>query len=1010
MKFKPTLQAMLLVGLMCGSYVPTYADDTTTSAVYDFSGFNDTKLMELFYNAYQDGRKYPTAAEFAAAGIQQSDIAFIRSHVRNKGILSRANRLVSDTYEKRDLWMNIPMDAGKATDVGQPNKTFHSDVFSMWNYTNIFGAWNHGVFSAPSAWTDAAHKNGSAMYSGIKFFDTTGGRGEGATGWMDFITETNDDGSYKYVEPMINCLMYFGFDGINYNWEDSGYSDEDIVGFHKALYASAKKHGFNDFHCGIYTSSSGLSSYEADALFGSKEGRTHDLMLNYSGGDFSYNLASSARQAETAMGTTEGLYAGLWFVSLNRRWTALNADADSKKVSLCMWGEHAQSRLWSYNSGADTYEAQDNYQYLLERFMSGGNRNPLNRPAISNTGNEWEASGDTKPLQTFAGMASWIPERSAIHGDLPFETYFNLGNGDRYAYKGKKTAGSWYNMSNQDYVPTYRWLVVNAGTQTVSTDIDPSFTHNDQYMGGTSLLLQGKATSTGTDIVLYKTELNVSAGDPFVKVAVKNGKEGTNPSNLYVILQKANGTWVETPVGDINGNTWNEKKVSVSGLSQSDVITQIGLRVKGSDDAYKLYVGQLQVNDGVKVNPATVKDVNVEVKDETKSSMSAKIYWNVNATAQKRADWDLVYNDEANIDHFEVLYKNGANGRVSEIARTTSWGCFVGDIMFDGADDEPYIGVRSVSTDLKTYSPIEWVKVTRGDQTSLPSFKDNSYGISQMNPSCDGADIARQQRYVTDVTTTGALQNLDYHTTHPVEDGTQYDDQTDKILKVKQGQEVTLFIKAYDTSKLSKTDGLRYCFAGGWIDLNGDHSFNPNDISTDPDNGERLFFLGTIRAATPEFETKGITCTFKVPEDARTGKSRLRIVFSDAWFAGEFLPVGLHNKGFSMDFGVEISGDNAQRPAPADIHDQGTADEPEFLDGNLTGISTVKGGASKVSVVDGQLNFQNVDKAWIYDANGALVKYLATPANVSTSSLAAGVYLIKMQCGHVFRSQKVAVK
>ena len=85
-------------------------------------------------------------------------------------------------------------------------------------------------------------------------------------------------------------------------------------------------------------------------------------------------------------------------------------------------------------------------------------------------------------------------------------------------------------MSNQDYVPTYRWLVVKPGTLTASTDIDARFSHDDQYIGGTSLLLTGKATSEGTDLVLYKTDLNVSAGDPFVKVAVKNGKEGSNAS------------------------------------------------------------------------------------------------------------------------------------------------------------------------------------------------------------------------------------------------------------------------------------------------------------------------------------------------------------------------------------------------------------------------------------------------------------------------------------------------
>lgn len=108
MKVKSTLHAMLLAGMLSGSFVPAFAaDDTTSSSVYDFSGFSDTKLMQLFYNAYQNGRKYPTAEEFAAAGIQQSDIAFIRSHVRNKGILDRADRLIKDTYEKRDLWMNM---------------------------------------------------------------------------------------------------------------------------------------------------------------------------------------------------------------------------------------------------------------------------------------------------------------------------------------------------------------------------------------------------------------------------------------------------------------------------------------------------------------------------------------------------------------------------------------------------------------------------------------------------------------------------------------------------------------------------------------------------------------------------------------------------------------------------------------------------------------------------------------------------------------------------------------
>ena len=446
MKKKVLLSTLAMAVFMSAMpSVNAFAADDTTSSVYDFSGFNDVNLINLFYQVYQDGRKYPTAAEFAAAGIQQSDIAFIRSHVRNKGIIDRSSRLIKDTYEKRNLWMNIPMGQGKDGDVGHPSTNFDYDVFSMWNYTNLFGAWNHGFFSAPASWTDAAHKNGTNMFSGIKFFDTTGGRPDGAGSWIQYCTSKDEKGNFKYVDAIINCLMYFGFDGINYNGEDAGYNKTDIVNFHRALWAKAKENGFDNYRSGIYTSQSSIASaMQAKWLLGDKEGRTHDLMLNYSSGDFSYQLSNSAKVAIDATGSTEGIYAGAWIVTMNLGWNRLNSDEYAKQMNICLWGEHASSRIWSYTTGADSYDRQANYQYMQERMMSGGNRNPLERPAVSNTGNYWEvtATSGNKPLQTYAGLATWIPERSSIFGNLPFATNFNLGNGDRYAYKGKKTAGA----------------------------------------------------------------------------------------------------------------------------------------------------------------------------------------------------------------------------------------------------------------------------------------------------------------------------------------------------------------------------------------------------------------------------------------------------------------------------------------------------------------------------------------------------------------------------------------
>ncbi len=1018
---KSTFAALLLAG--CSFAVPAAAQTspTATDEIYNFDGFTDSGLLELFYKANQQGRKYPTDAEFEAAGISKGDIAFVRSHVRRRAIMSDEDRLNQDATSKRQLWMNIPMDVGSGGAAGYPGTKFTSDVFSMWNYTNLFGSWNHSIFQAPGCWVDAAHRNGTDIMSGIKFFESwTAGSGDKA--YTKLITEKNDDGTFKYTQALINCLMYFGADGINYNWEDASYSGADVTAFHKSLYKEAAAQGFDNFHAGIYTSNSSLTIGNKEALFGTTEtGRTFDLMLNYSGGDFTAEPAmrSSVQTAEKAMGTCEGLYTGVWFVSMDRSWTSLVANNENKRIGVCLWGEHGQSRFMSYNVGDGAFDTQENYQRLLERGFSGGNRNPLNRPAISNSGNNWERTADKLPLQTFCGLASFIPERSTIQGSLPFGTHFTLGNGERYFYKGKRTNGSWYNMGAQDLVPTYRWMVVNPGTTTVSTNIQPNYTHTDAYTGGSCLRLTGAAVSGGTDIVMYKTSLKVSGSAPYAKVAVKNGKEGKNASSLYVILRKqGSGQWIEVPYGDVSGATWEEKTIQIAGLSTNDVIDRIGLRVKGNARNYSLLVGKLEINDNSTVTPANVRDVMVEVKEETKTSMGAKIYWDVNAVATTRAAWGLVYNDEANIDHFEILYKNGENGRVSEIGRTTSWSTYVGNIMFESAADQPFIGVRAVSTDLKTYSATEWVAVPRAAQSALPDRKDNgNYGESCMDPACEGADIAREQRYVTSVTTTGATQNLNYSASGPVADGSQYADATDHVLKVAQGQTITMNIKCAD-----KGDGLKWCFLGGWMDLNGSGDFDkplPTErtaaeiaegkTETDPE-GERLFFAGTLRAATPAFQSaEGVTFSFTVPSNATPGPSRLRIVFSDAWFAGMFNPVGQHAKGFSIDFGVEITGTNPGRVV-VDTRDKGVADEPDGF--QQAGIDKVSVGSkvSTFSLEDGSLNLNNVDKAWIYDAEGKFVKFANGVSSVNVNGYAPGVYVVKMQSGNVIRSQKFIIK
>ena len=114
----------------------------------------------------------------------------------------------------------------------------------------------------------------------------------------------------QYTRPLIHILQFLGMDGINYNFEDNGYSDNDVVKFHQSLYEYAKQQNFNDFHVVIYTGNATLTSGNSRALFAETNAKTSDLMLNYMGDDFSYNMGSSVREAKRVTGSTKGLYAG----------------------------------------------------------------------------------------------------------------------------------------------------------------------------------------------------------------------------------------------------------------------------------------------------------------------------------------------------------------------------------------------------------------------------------------------------------------------------------------------------------------------------------------------------------------------------------------------------------------------------------------------------------------------------------------------------------------------------
>ncbi|MBQ9286614.1 MAG: endo-beta-N-acetylglucosaminidase [Bacteroidaceae bacterium] len=986
-------------------------DASASREIYDFSQFGESGILTLFYNAQQDGRNVPTRAEFEAAGFNMTDIEFVRSHVRPRAIIDdQENQLVNGVKNTRRLWMNIPMGTAKGIG-GYPGTNAGDDTYSIWNYTHLFGAWNHGLFQAPGCWIDAAHQNGTDIFTGIKFFESwTPGSGDAA--YSKLITEKNDDGTFKYVKPLISALMYFGADGINYNWEDGSYSNADIVAFHKALYKEAEERGFKNFHIGLYTSISSLTASNANALFGNADGRTAETFLNYSGNNFisAMSMRSSETAATNAMGTTDGLYAGVWIVTMNRSWTNLAG----RDIGAVLWGEHANSRFWSNNVGNDAQEFQGNYQALLERTVSGGNRNPANRPVMKNTGNEWGWSGTTPPLSSFGGLATYFPERSAIQGKLPFHTYFNTGIGEVYTYKGKRTHGNWYNMSTQDIVPTYRWLVYDAGTTTASTVVSPEFTIEDAYMGGSCLRLTGTADGSA-DIILFRTALTGTEGQPYAKIAVKTKKEGETETGLSLIV-KVGGEWKEYPVGTTTGTTWEEKTIELTGISSTDQIDFVGLRANDVTSDYQVFVGELQLNDDVKAEPAPIKEIMAEVKKETTTKLSVKLTWSLDKLDKSEPLYGMVYNDECLVDHFEVLYKNGEDGRVSVVSHVQGWSAFVGDVPM-AADEQPYFGVRAVGTDLKSYSEPQWVAIGRSSNVPEGAGADElEYGVSEINPDAEGYQTAITTRYLTKVTTTGAsVEDLNYTCSSPgpVEDRNYVNASQEAVLKVKQGDEITV-----NYEWLNSGDGIQWCIMKGYADWNINGFFEGATDELIIEQGQAN--TNNSIENTPEYSNSPlhpngytnnpfIPFKVKIPEDAVCGKTRIRIVFTDAWAAHPG-PVGLTAKGFSIDFGVEISGDNPERQPTVKPYDEGEAEEPENLrpapePNAVKNIHEV----SEVTLKNGSLEFTNVEKAWVYTTDGRLVRFVKNPAVVATD-FPAGAYIVKMQNRGVIRSRKVTIK
>lgn len=639
------------------------------------------------------------------------------------------------TTERKVLWW-MPIGESSKSWYALPRFTMNADNFNMWQYIDTHGNWSSEFFRVNGAFSDACHKNG--VPNGVlMFMDQAEGGGR-----VDYenpgtnkhakilnkLMEKDVTGKFKHTEKLIKMLKYYGIGGLTFNPEASITENtaRALQDFIEELHVKAKELGWEDnFFIAWYDgmTNSGSHSFGSNTLsadrydwFRHKEKNTpivDQWFLNYNiDGWGTSPMTTSQKNAEALGRDPFEVYAG--FHVGGRGLSSANGGAAGKgwevlaqtKISIGLWGEHATNNIYSSCNefGNDDLTFSQTYLKKLERFFSGGNANPANCPPVTNT----IATTGYAAMADFHGIAKLLPARSTMQ-EIPFVTRFNLGNGQFYKVNGETTNNTpWYNLGVQDFLPSWRWWVIDDAGKVPADAIHCELSFDDAWIGGSSLKLSGATAKS--NVRLFKTKFAV---EPTYKLSFTYKLNATAQSKLKLTycLEGSEATFQSYSIPDATVGEWNTMDITLAqlGLKSGDVIACIGLSAENTPANYVAYIGELSI-----VNPAKsyqpVKPVFRENSVETYLSDSYntchfKVIWDSKA-ANANDPYEVTYNEDVDTWYFEVLVKE-PNKEPFVATTTSSWGAFCVSTV-DPKIKSYKFGVRAVAPDGKTCSEITW--------------------------------------------------------------------------------------------------------------------------------------------------------------------------------------------------------------------------------------------------------------------------------------------------------------
>ena len=624
-----------------------------------------------------------------------------KARFRNTATQVRTN--IDETNDKK-LVMWVPID--DESENAMPNGVYDSEVFNMWQYISHYGNWTSPQGRILGNFADVAHKNGVAVSSvaGIPYGGLYG------NGWQEAMQAVIDAGAEKGAKFM----HYYGIDGLGYNSEFSGgYAImQKLIPYHKELvekslplnplfenlwYDGTAENGTIRFD-------NGFGTHNDDIAMGAA------LFFNYNW-NYSSLLSKSVEYAKSIGYNPLNIYAGVNMQGAepgSNSWPLLK----DYPISIGLWGAHSQNMFWESRGekGSAAEVKQRTYQLRTERWFTGGTRNPVNCPEVTSS---MKYNADNF---TFHGMSSFMTAKSTLCWDLeeePFITYFNLGNGKFFNWKGERQHdGEWYNIGVQDYLPTWRWwfttsLLGRNASDVAANGLDAEFTWDDAWVGGSTVRVFG--STEGEYLHLFKTQYDLADGD----VITFRYKLAAGKADIDLVLTGVGSE--DVALGNLkvceadkaaDEDLWVERTFEVGKDLKAEELALVALHFNSAEDM-NLYLGEFSIVRNAAAAPAVPVIASAKTLAFSKYGVDAKVIFNM---PNDKAAGEPCYNLDVNTAIFK-LYAQQEGCEPVFMGLTTSWAALVYNIPMSLENaDKVRLGVAAVSLDMENDSEIAWTE------------------------------------------------------------------------------------------------------------------------------------------------------------------------------------------------------------------------------------------------------------------------------------------------------------